>query len=246
MAQHDGEKWPREEWPQADTWEDIQTEEPLDSARPESLWQLMFDLLGQLLEHHPMLFWSGIWVTTLLAAGIAVTGLMAPELSTRKPLDSPVKEKAEAVRASASSVEEAVSPFWLFGAIAISCGVGSLLLSQRFKQHLSDPPLSDDFKAVHPLPAPSLPVEVQSMSALALQAAMNQPEGDRRTPLGLQSQPSVPFLPGITAPDSTTTGTEQGLPFDGPYSSQAVPSQAPGLEELITIQQRRKGREVVS
>lgn len=277
MAQHDRVGWTREEAPHTDNWEDIQAdihadisaEEPLDASPPEPLWQLVLGLGSQLLERHPMLFWSGIWVTLLLTAGIAVTELMDPELSARKPLTSAVREEAEALRASATSVEDPISPIWLFGAIALSCGVGSLVLSQHFKETRSDLQLLDDFdnsydfdhsdnfdnlddlaadeRPIQVLPrpiAPPLPAEARPISPLALQTAISQPGGDRPSPLGLQSQPTVPPLPQITHLDISLMPGNHQLPLGDPHLAQAATPKAPGLEELITIQQRRKGREI--
>ena len=267
MAQHDGVGWTREAAPHTDNWEDIQAdiyaEEPLDASLPEPLWQLILDLGSQLLGRHPLLLWSGIWVTLLLTAGIAVTELMDPELSAQKPLASAVQEEAEALRASATSVEDPISPIWLFGAIAISCGVGSLVLSQHFKENRSDSRLLNDadnsfdfenpFNFENPddlaatdLAADERPIQVlpRPISPLALQTAISQPGGDRRSALGLQSQPTVPLLPGITHLDITIMPGNHQLPLGDPHLSQAATPEAPGLEELMTIQQRRKGREV--
>ncbi len=283
MAQHDGVGWTREEAPPTDNWEDIQAdiyaEEPLDASPPEPLWQLILGLGSQLLARHPMLFWSGIWVTLLLTAGIAVTELMDPELSAQKPLTSAVREEAEALRASATSVEDPISPILLFGAIAISCGVGSLVLSQHLKENRSDSHLLDgsdksfdfdhsfdfdkpddlaatdlaatdlatDERPIQVLPrpiAPPLPTEARPISPLALQTAISQTGGDRRSALGLQSQPTGQLLPGNPHLDITTMPGTHQLPGGDPHLSQAAPPEAPGLEELMTIQQRRKGREI--
>ena len=284
MAQHDRVGWTREEAPHTDNWEDIQAdiyaEEPLDASLPEPLWQLILGLGSQLLERHPLLLWSGIWVTLLLTAGIAVTELMDPELSAQKPLTSAVQKEAEALRASATSVEDPISPILLFGAIAISCGVGSLVLSQHFKENRSDSHLLDDSgnsfdfdnpfdfdnsfdfdnpddlaandlaadeRPIQMLPKPiasSSLAQARPISPLALQKAISQTGGDRRPPLGLQSQPTVPLLPGITHLDITIMPGNHQLPLGDPHLSQAATPEAPGLEELMTIQQRRKGREV--
>lgn len=278
MAEHDRVGWTREAAPHTDNWEDIQAdiyaEEPLDASPPEPLWQLILGLGSQLLERHPLLLWSGIWVMLLLTAGIAVTELMDPELSAHKPLTSAVRKEAEALRASATSVEDPISPIWLFGAIAISCGVGSLVLSQHFKENRSDSHLLDDFDnsfdfdnpfnfdnsddlAANDLAADERPIQVlprpiassslaeaRPISPLALQTAISQPGGDRRSALGLQSQPTVPLLPGITHLDITLMPGNHQLPLGDPHLSQAATPEAPGLEELMTIQQRRKGREI--
>ncbi len=272
MAQHDRVGWTREEAPHTDNWEDIQSaiyaEEPLDASLPEPLWQLILGLGSQLLERHPLLLWSGIWVTLLLTAGIAVTELMDPELSAQKPLASAVQEEAETLRASATSVEDPISPVWLFGAIAISCGVGSLVLSQHLKENRSDSHLLDDsvnsfdfenpfdFEnsfnfdnpddlAANDLAADERPIQVlpKPISPLALQTAISQPGGDRRSALGLQSQPTVPLLPGITHLDITIMPGNHPLPLGDPHLSQAATPEAPGLEELMTIQQRRVAKD---
>lgn len=267
MAQHDRVGWTREDAPQTDNWEDILDPQdvPLNASTPESLWEIVGYLGSQLVQRYPLIFWSGVWVTTLLTAGIAVTGLMNPDLSTRKPLplvaaeeavtEEAVTEEAVAPRAATASVEAALSPIWLFGAIAISCGFGSLLLAQRFKQHPLAPNQTNDWEeqstnqsnrfpielADSPTPSPSNAtpdlIDYSAISPLALQTEMQQ-RGDRRTPLGIQSQPTVPFLPGITSSNVAIIPGDRQPPIEDPQQTQT----APGLDELKTIRQRRKER----
>lgn len=262
MAQHDRVGGTRENVPQTDNWEDIPDlqQVPFDTSTPEPLWQLVGDLGSQIVQRYPLLFWSGIWVTTLLTAGIAVTGLMDPDLSTRNPLPSAAEKEAVALRASGSPVEGAMSPVWLFGAIAISCGFGSLLLAQRFKQQPLASDQINDLEELSTRQSNHFPVELAdnpthwpsdvatdltrppAISPLALQTEMQQ-RGDRRTPLGLQSQPTVPFLPEMTHPNVTIIPGDRTLTLDDPQQTQTASRTPPGLEELMTIQQRRKERE---
>ncbi|GEM_PF-4944216 len=264
MAQHDRVGWTREDVPQTDNWEDIPDLQhvPLNASTPESLWQIVGDIGSQLVQRYPLLFWSGVWVTTLLTAGIAVTGLMNPDLSTRNPLPLVAGKEAVAPQASGSSVEAALSPIWLFGAIAISCGFGSLLLAQRFKRHPLAPDQINDLEELSTRQSNHLPVELAdnpthwlsdvapnltdspAISPLALQTEMQQ-GSDRRKPLSpnlfnLQSQPTVFSVPGIAHSHLSIIPGDRKPPIDDPQQTQA----APGLEELKTIQQRRKEREL--
>ncbi len=273
MAHHDRVGWTREDAPQTDNWEDIPDPQdvPLNASTPTSLWEIVGYLGSQLVQRYPLIFWSGVWVTTLLTAGVAVTGLMNPDLSTRNPLPLAAPEEAIAPQAAVVSVEATLAPIWLFGAIAISCGFGSMLLAQRFKQQPLAPDQVNDWEERLTNQSTGFPVELadspppwpsdvaadlttsdltnySAVSSLALQTEMQQ-RGDRRTLLGLQSQPTVPFLPGITHPNVTSVPgdrqpaiDDRQLVLDDPPQTQAAPRTAPGLDELKTIQQRRKKR----
>lgn len=89
--------------------------------------------LGKLLNQHPTIFWSGVWVITLLCAGIAVTGLMNPELSSQQEQPDPTGVEA-VLRATRLDRQRSASPAVSFGLLAVSCAGCCLLLSRRFQQ----------------------------------------------------------------------------------------------------------------
>lgn len=70
---------------------------------------------------------------TLLCAGIAVTGLMNPELSSQQEQPDPTGVEA-VLRATRLDRQRSASPAVSFGLLAVSCAGCCLLLSRRFQQ----------------------------------------------------------------------------------------------------------------
>ncbi|GAB4474064.1 MAG: hypothetical protein OHK0037_34820 [Elainellaceae cyanobacterium] len=125
--------------------------------------------LGQLLNQHPTIFWSGVWVITLLCSGIAVTGLMNPELSSQQ--EQPNQTGVGAMlRATRPDPQKPASPAVSFGLLAVSCAGCCLLLSRRFQspQSLSHPGRSKHGRS----PAKSaIASELEAIATLAAEAA---------------------------------------------------------------------------
>lgn len=83
-------------------------------------WSLSLALLG------------GAWVVVVVVALTALSGLLSPDLSTKQP------SQTASIRATpAAPVSDPNHlPLWLFGAIALSCVAGSMLISAQANRPL--------------------------------------------------------------------------------------------------------------
>lgn len=120
-----------------------------DNAPPQ---KLLLDSVASALQRRPLLFWSGIWVVILLVAGLAVMGLTSPG-----PIEQAEQKAAEpaapAVVAPVADPSVQTDPkllLWLFGAIALGCAGGSILISQRLN---TSEPSRKRLKPLKPYPA---------------------------------------------------------------------------------------------
>ncbi|MEW6491378.1 MAG: hypothetical protein AB1589_02330 [Cyanobacteriota bacterium] len=127
----------------------------LNSSNNPPEQQHRFQYLQQLLNDHPFVFCGGLWVTLVALGGLAILGLVnagpiEPEASLSS---SPVTTFQKAIplkklpKSQPKPIEETPSPFvqqdvtprqdfplWLFGAIALGCAGGSLLITHFLLQ----------------------------------------------------------------------------------------------------------------
>jgi hypothetical protein len=102
-------------------------------TNPQGTKKLSINSASQLIEEHPLLLWGGAWIVIVLVGVIAVGGLLSPGMPGRRA-------SSAAFGSSTGSGEEQVTkqpksvPFWLFGAIAVTCTAGSILVSKRLAQ----------------------------------------------------------------------------------------------------------------
>lgn len=122
----------------------------LNSSNNPTEQQHRFQPLQQLLNDHPFLFCGGLWVMLVVLGGVATLGLLKagpvePEASLSS---SPVTTFQKVIplkrlpKSQPKPIEETPPPFlqqeptprqdfplWLFGAIALGCAGGSLLIT---------------------------------------------------------------------------------------------------------------------
>lgn len=111
------------------------SQEKMSGARTEisARRQRLLSQLVSLVQRYPVLVWSGVWVLLVLMIWLSVAGLLhvdtfevkqpQPEIVADAPQISQLKPRPQAKPASS---------FGLLAAIAISCGVISLLLAKQF------------------------------------------------------------------------------------------------------------------
>lgn len=136
----------------------------------KSRWPLSLMLLGS------------AWVVVLVISLIAVSGLLSPNLSSNKP-----SQGTAAVRATTSEPNKPTQsrlPLWLFGAIALSCAAGSILISSQANR----PPRSR--KAVKPK---RLAPYIASETAEPLFPTVAQPPVAMPPSFALVTQPHQPM-----------------------------------------------------
>lgn len=122
-----------------------QTSQPLRKSKTafssgKSRWHLSLVLLGS------------AWLAVVVISLIAVSGLLSPNLSSNKPPQGTAAVRStpsEATTASQSHV-----PLWLFGAIALSCAAGSMLISSQANRPPRSRPSAKKPKRLAPYVAP--------------------------------------------------------------------------------------------
>ncbi|WP_421654680.1 hypothetical protein [Leptothermofonsia sp. ETS-13] len=167
--------------------------------------KLNMEYVYQLVESHPLLFWGGTWVAVLLVAAIAMGGLLSPGLPARRTSSasfgsSPGSEEIQTAGRQGRSV-----PFWLFGAIAITCTAGSILVSKR---------LAQVERPHHRLSRPKRPV--QYSSKVRRPGPSNRPRAPQGRRLKSFSEGEFPLSGTYSSypppPPSTSTSTSFKLP----------------------------------
>ena len=83
-----------------------------------------------LLKTRPMAFWSGVWLSVFLVGVVAVGSLISPNAAERRSVSAVAVGSDSAVATQPLDTKGKV-PVWLFGAIAITCTAGSILVSRQ-------------------------------------------------------------------------------------------------------------------
>lgn len=231
------ESWSVDEMSAAEPFEDLEDDLEPESDLPEQSPNERFDfvLWLRILGERPLVFWGGVWVVLLLVAGVAVTGLMSPQLSRRQMRPT---EQTTAIAQSTTTQpvpqadEDGESlPVWSLGAIVITCVGGSMMISQRMKlaQQRSRKSLKALKKAASFVPAsvstghstPS-PFALLPSSELFTQPLPAEPKVQTNAA-------SIPPL-AVKSPVVTVVPANQVTPLDWPEGS---------LADLMDIRYRR-------
>ncbi|NJN58366.1 MAG: hypothetical protein HC879_13125 [Leptolyngbyaceae cyanobacterium SL_5_9] len=95
-----------------------------------------FARLLQALFGHPFLLWGGLWAILLITINISLNGfLLNPEFvaQSEQIQEPPVVESPDTPTPVSVEGKDSL-PLWSFGAIALSCAVATLMVSQRLRQ----------------------------------------------------------------------------------------------------------------
>jgi hypothetical protein len=83
----------------------------------------------QLIEAHPLMVWGGILASILLIILIATTSLLSPIASNERSV-SGVALGSSTTQTAPTKHRNRI-PLWLFGAIALTCTAGSIVVSKH-------------------------------------------------------------------------------------------------------------------
>lgn len=138
---------------------------------------------GHLLETRPMAFWSGIWVSTFLIGVVAFGSLLSPSASERRSVSAIALGSDSGVATQPIENQRKV-PLWMFGAIAVTCTAGSILVSRQLKPGATPP-------------APRRRVKKQRPAAARVPAVKPRQVAQRRRkpPSGQHPQRLKPYSP---------------------------------------------------
>ncbi|MDX2241370.1 MAG: hypothetical protein NW224_11850 [Leptolyngbyaceae cyanobacterium bins.302] len=115
-------------------------------SQPRASDATLLRWFGYLLETRPMAFWGGVWVSVFLIAVVAFGSLLSPSAAERRSV-SAIALGSDSGVATQPLESRGKVPLWMFGAIAITCTAGSILVSRQLQPHTSRP-----VPASHPVP----------------------------------------------------------------------------------------------
>lgn len=169
--------------------------------------------LGHLLITRPLIIIGGMWVSLLLIALVAVGGLLSPGASERRSVSTTVVGSDSTI-ATQPMPQQARVPLWMFGAIALTCTAGSILVSRQLNRPPVPPrrsvrPRSRSLQprlqpqpttqlALPPAGSPTLQPPRQRSIARSPQPHPGQRPTHRPTPQSAQLQSNLP--PAIGQP----------------------------------------------
>lgn len=95
-----------------------------------------FALLLQALCRHPFLLWGSLWTILLIIVQVTLNSfLLNPEfVAQSEQIQEPTAVESPDTPAPTAVEGKDSLPLWSFGAIAFSCAVASLMVSQRLRQ----------------------------------------------------------------------------------------------------------------
>lgn len=148
--------------------------------------------VGQLVAKHPMAFWSGLWMSVALVALVALGGLLSPGSSEQRGVSTVAVGSESATFNEPQAKNQGQVPLWLFGAIAISCTAGSVLVSRQLAEPHRRQPRPNSSRPNRPPSRPRSPAALPSPpipSTHRLPSASSQ----RPTPTPPPSAASISF-----------------------------------------------------
>ncbi|NJP09574.1 MAG: hypothetical protein HC866_08895 [Leptolyngbyaceae cyanobacterium RU_5_1] len=92
-----------------------------------------FRRINQILQTRPFAFWSGVWVSVFLISVVALGSLLSPNAAERRSV-SAIAVGSDSAVATQPVASRGRVPLWLFGAIALTCTAGSILVSRQLSQ----------------------------------------------------------------------------------------------------------------
>lgn len=169
-----------------------------------------------LLNHHPWLIWSGVWVFLLAITAIALFSLTHTGHVEQTPEPTPVAAEKPAAKSSQTGNPMTL---WLLGAVALSCAAGSLVIYKRLKN-------------------PSWPSQLRKRVKRSSAQVLTRRQQRQQQP---QESPPVPtpvvesLAPVATAPDET----EPMVTVVPPEESHPLDSGEESLAEMMDIRKQR-------
>lgn len=155
----------------------------------------------------PLIMVGGMWISLFLIALVAIGGLLSPGASEHRSVSTTVVGSDSAI-ATQPTPQQARVPLWMFGAIALTCTAGSILVSRQ----LNRPPVPPRritkrkrhaLKRLHPQPVAQLALPPATAYTQPLQTP--RPHSMPRSPhpgqlLSYSPAPQPGSLQSVTPP----------------------------------------------
>lgn len=136
---------------------------PARASQPNCQKSAMTVALSRFLWTRPFAVLGGAWVAMVVISLVAVSGLLSPDSSNGKRLTETAIVRTMA-KTPQREQRQSRLPLWLFGAIALSCAAGSMLIAKQAVRPPRPQVRSSKLKPKHltPYPAPSVIEETPS------------------------------------------------------------------------------------
>lgn len=106
--------------------------EAVPAAAAPGFWESRGAWVVTLLQDYPLVIWGALLAMAMVAAGLAVNGLMNPTLSRREELPGiPGLPEVSRSLAEEEPVDRGEFPLWSLGALVLSCAGATLLISRH-------------------------------------------------------------------------------------------------------------------
>ena len=141
----------------------LQSPIPARSSQPNRPKPAITVALSRFLWTRPLAVLGGAWVVMVVISLVAVSGLLSPESSNGKRTAETAVVRTMA-KVPQRDQSQSRLPLWLFGAIALSCAAGSMLVAKQATRPPRPQARSPKLKSKHltPYPAPSVIEETPS------------------------------------------------------------------------------------
>ncbi len=127
------------------------------SSQPNRHKSAITVALSRFLWTRPFAVLGGVWVVMVVISLVAVSGLLSPESSNGKRITETAIVRTMA-KTPQREQRQSRLPLWLFGAIAVSCAAGSMLVAKQAMRPPRPQVRASKLKPKHltPYPAPSV------------------------------------------------------------------------------------------
>jgi len=183
--------------------------------------------IARFLMQRPLFLWGSAWAAMLVVGLVALNGLLNPASSKgQQSTDATIGASPASVSLDPNGGR---IPLWLFGAIALSCTVGSMLLSQQFTRPVPPQRTAKRPKKVSPPPSSPQPSpKATKPEPLAPYVATEFPFPYSQPPLSRASHSQAPQAPqpSATPPTQRRTSSPQTQAASKPIAQPMAPAPA--------------------
>lgn len=183
-------------------------------------WSLL-DLLTQLIQRYPLLFWGSLWLGLVSLTGFALVTLLSPE-SVQQTARQTASKTAPTIVTPDWNTEPTGVPLWSLGTLVVGCAAGSWLLVYQFNKPKS--PRKSPKKAA----SASATRDRAMPTAVATPIVPVQPKSS--TPSAASASQSAIVPTRIVQPLVTVVPAEESHPLDWGEAS---------LAEMMDIRKHR-------
>jgi len=188
----------------------------------------------QLVQTHPLLVLSGAWVSVILIGCVALLSLFSPTSFTGSKISGAAIRTNPTARIQTNQQRDRI-PLWLFGAIAITCTAGSILVSKQLTR--SESLSSKQAKWARRAKRNRKRLSPHLAGQRSLLSAQHQPSASNSALVPQQAQSAV-AIASVSLPETlprsmplSYTLAKSGAVL--PHDTASVPQELPSLPPMV-------------